>query len=343
MTLRHPGAQRLALLFGATEPPAWLGEGSFALIAALSGRAGALAAENLDLVAGGLRARGQLALALDGARPRVSGRVAAERLPLPGPPDRGGGPIAAGGLAPFDVDLALEAAEVAAAGLPPLREASARLTLQDGRLALEAVRARLGGGALEGRVALDTAVQPPEVSAALGVTGVTLSGPLFGTPFDIASGEIAAEGRFSARGHAPSALLATLAGEGRFAVANGVLAGVALGAAASAAGLEDAAAAEQGVRRALDGGATALDRLAGGWRAEGGMVTLQNVRVVAEGGATGGIEGSLDLARGAMDLRFFVQAGPREAPPIALRATGPAQTPRRQPDAAPWARWRAER
>jgi len=343
VTLRHPGAQRLALLFGAAEPPAWLGEGSFSLIAALSGTGTAISAENLELVAGGLRARGQVALALEGARPRLTGRIAAERLPLPGLSSRSEEPLALGALMRLDAELAVEAAELAAPGLPPLQEARARLALQDGRLAIEDLRARLGGGTLQGRLALDAAVQPPEASGALGLEGATLSGPLFGTPFDIASGQVAVQGRFSARGHAPAALLATLSGDGRFAVASGVLAGVALGAVASAAALEDAAAAEAGVRQALEGGATALERMAGGWRAADGALRLEEVQAAAEGGTTGAVEGTIDVARGAIDLRFAVHAGPREAPAIALRATGPAVTPRRQPEVAAWARWRAER
>ncbi|MBR0673488.1 AsmA family protein [Neoroseomonas soli] len=343
LTLRHPGAPRLALLLGAPEPPAWLGEGSFSLIATLSGGVAGVSAESLELVAGGLRARGQLALALDGVRPRLTGRLAAERLPLPGLPLRGAEPLALGLLGKVDAELALTAAELASPDLPPLTEAAATLRLDAGRLALDEVRAGLGGGVLEGRIALDGAAAPPVLEGSLGLAGATLSGPLFGLPFDIASGRVEAQARFTAAGHAPTAMLATLAGEGRFAVADGVLVGVALGGASAAAALEDAAAAEAGVRAALEGGATALERLEGGWRAAGGVVSLEEVRIAGEGGVSGAVEGSVDLPRGALDLRFLVRPGPAEAPPIALRVTGPAETPRRQPEVAPWARWRAER
>ncbi len=341
LTLRHPGAARLALLLGAREPPAWLGEGSFSLIAALAAGPAGLGAENFELVAGGLRARGQVALAVDGARPRVSGRVNAERLPLPGLPARGDEPLDLDALSRLDLDIALEAAEVASPDLPMLHEVNLRLGLDGGRLVLDGLRARLGGGTLEGGLALDAAAQPPRFSASLGLSGATLSGPLFGTPIDIAAGQVEGQGRFAAHGHAPSALLATLAGEGRLGLSGGVLAGVAMGAVAGAAGLEDAAAAEEGVRAGLDGGATAIDRLEGGWHAAGGIVVFDDVRIAAEGGATGAIEGSVDLLRGSLDLRFVVRPSAAEAPPIALRVTGPAQTPRRQPEVAPWARWRA--
>jgi hypothetical protein len=343
LTLRHPGAPRLAMLLGATEPPAWLGEGSFALITTLSATEAGIAAESLDLVAGGLRLRGPLALALDGARPRLTGRLAAERLPLPGIAWRSTDPVGLQALAAFDAELALEAAEVIAPELPVLRDLSARLLLAEGRLALEEIRGALGGGQLDGRIALDSTAQPPALSGALGLVGATLTAPLLATPFDLASGQVQARGRFTANGHAPAALLATLAGEGRFGLANGVLSGVALAAAATAAEAEDLAIAEAGIRAALEGGATALERFEGGWRAADGVVTLEEARIVAEGGAIGAVEGSLDATRGALDLRFLVQPGPAEAPPIGLRVTGPAETPRRHTELAAWLRWRAER
>lgn len=343
VTLRHPGAPRLALQLGAAEPPAWLGEGSFSLIAAVTGGPGTIQADNLELVAGGLRARGQIGVALGAARPRLTGRIAAERLPLPDLALRDSDPLGFGVLGAVDAEMEVEAAELVAPDLPALSQVAARLRLSAGRLALEGLRARLGGGALEGAVALDVAAQPPVLSGALGLAGATLSAPLFGLPFDLASGRIEAQGRFSASGHAPAALLATLSGDGRMALRDGVLAGVALGAVASAAALEDSALAEQGVRAGLDGGATAVERLEGGWRAAAGLVTLDGMRIAGEGGVSGEVEGSLDLLRGSLDLRFVVQPTPAEAPPIALRVSGPANAPRRQPEVAAWARWRAER
>lgn len=343
LTLRHPGAPRLASLLGAPEPPVWLGEGSLSLVAALSVAPGSLAVENMELVAGGLRARGQLALALDGARPRVTGRVAADRLPLPGVPGREAPPLVVAPVGRVDADVAVEAAEVVIPDLPVLQAVTGRLTVEEGKAALDGLRAGLGGGTLEGRLALDAVAQPPVFSGSLGLTGATLTGPLFGTPLDITSGQVEAQGRFTASGHGAAALLSTLTGEGRFGLANGVLGGVALAGAAVAAARDDAAAAEQGVREALEGGATALDRLTGGWRAADGEVALEGVGFAAEGGATGAIEGRIDITRGALDLRFAVQPPGEGAPPIALRVTGPAEAPRRQPEVAPWARWRAER
>ncbi len=341
LTLRHPGAPRLAVLLGARQRPGWLGDGSFSLITNLSGTRAGVTAESLELVAGGLRARGQLALALDGARPRLTGRVAAERLPLPGLSLRDENPLGFGLLGAIDAELAVEAAEVVAPDLPLLAEVASKLKLEGGRLALEELRARLGGGALEGTLGLDAAAAPPVLSGSLGLTGATLTSPLFGLPIDLASGRIEAQGRFTASGHAPAALLGSLSGDGRFALIDGVLGGVALRDVVAAAAHEDAIQAEAAMRAGLEGGATGLERLEGGWRAAAGVVTLDGVRLAGEGGVSGAIEGSADLRRGTLDLRFLVQPPPAEAPAVALRVTGPAATPRRQPEIADWARWRA--
>jgi len=341
LALRHPGAPRLAMLLGARETPAWLGEGSFSLIAGLAGTRAGWTAESLDVVAGGMRARGQLALALGGARPRLTGRVAAERLPLPGLALRDSDPLGFGVLGALDAELVLEAAELILPGLSPLGDVAAAARLEGGRLALDGLRARLGGGAIDGTLSLDVASVPPVLAGAIGIAGATLTGPLFGTPFDFASGRIEAQGRFTASGYAPAALLATLTGEGRMALFDGVVAGAALGAAVAASALEDPTLAETGVRAALDGGATAVERLEGGWRVVDGVLALEGVRMAGEGGLSAGIDGRIDLPRGSLDLRFTAQPPGAEAPPIALRVTGPAETPRRQSELADWSRWRA--
>lgn len=341
LTLRHPGAPRLAVLLGARERPAWLEEGSFSLIAAIAGGGAGVSADSLELVAGALRARGQLALALDRARPRLTGQLAAERLPLPDLALRDNDPLGFGVLGAIDADLNIAAAELVAPGLPALSEVAAKLKLEAGRLALEDIRARLGGGALEGALTLDVAAVPPVLAGSLGLTGATLTTPLFGLPIDLASGQVEAQGRFTASGHAPAALLGSLSGDGRLAVVNGVLTGIGLREVVNAAGSEDPAQAEAAMREGLSGGATALERLEGGWRATAGVVTLDGMRIAGEGGVSGGVEGSIDLRRGTLDLRFLVQPPPAEAPAIGLRVSGPAETPHRQPELADWARWRA--
>lgn len=126
------------------------------------------------------------------------------------------------------------------------------------------------------------------------------------------------------------------------ALLDGVVAGAALGAAVAASALEDPTLAETGVRAALESGATAVERMEGGWRAVDGVLALDGVRMAGEGGLSAGVAGRIDLPRGSLDLRFTAQPPGAAAPPIALRVTGPAETPRRQSELADWTRWRAE-
>jgi hypothetical protein len=340
LTLRHPGAPRLlAEAFGAELP--WLGEGSFSLVANVNAGPQGVAADSFDLVAGSLRAGGALQLA-DGPRPRLSGRIAAERLPLPVPALRGTDPLGLDRLAGFDAELTLEAARIEAGGMVA-EAASAALRLADGRLRLERMRARIAGGTLEGALGIEVAAGvAPRLALEMRLAEVTLAAPLFGLPYDISAGrgEIAATA--AASGHAPAALLGTLSGSVAAALRDGVLTGVDLGAAIAASALPDALEAEARARRALLTGATAFERLELEGTLEAGRLRLTAGRLAAEGGVAAVVSGGADLARGALDLRIGARPAP-EAPEFGLRVTGPAATPRALPETSDWARWRAER
>jgi hypothetical protein len=101
-------------------------------------------------------------------------------------------------------------------------------------------------------------------------------------------------------------------------------------------------AAEAALRRALLGGATAVERLEGGWHISTGRLSLQEANLAAEGGVSARVTGSVDLPRATIDIGFALRAPAAEAPDIGLRFSGPAAAPQRLPDISPWARWRAE-
>ncbi|MFZ4408948.1 MAG: AsmA family protein [Paracraurococcus sp.] len=342
LTLRHPGAPRLlAPLLGA-ETVGWLGPGSFSVIAALSGGGRTVTAEHLDLVAGGFRGRGQMTLALDGARPRLTGRFAADMLPLPILPLRGPEPLGLDRLAALEADLALEAGRVEAAGGLLLEAAAAGLKLAGGTLRLEGMQARLGGGTLRGALTLAGTAQPPRLALEATLAEATLSGPLLDLPFDLGAGRVEATARLAAEGHSAAAILATLAGEASLTVRDGVLVGFDLAALQAAGGITELRAAEAALRQALAGGATAFERLEGNARLEGGRATLDGMTLTTEGGGEAAASGAIDLGRGALDLR--VAAKPMaESAEVGLRLTGPVGAPRRLPELAAFLRWRAER
>jgi len=340
LTLRHPGTPRLlAEAFGTAMP--WLGEGSFSLVANLSANPQGVAADSFELVAGHLRAGGALQLAT-GARPRLAGRIAAERLPLPLPALRSAEPLPLDWLAALDAELAVEAARIEAGGAI-LEGVAAALRLADGRLRLDRVRARMMGGTLEGAVGIDLAAgMPPRISLEARLAEAVLAAPLLGLPYDLAAGRGEAVARVTAVGHAQAALLGTLAGTLSLALRDGVLTGVDLGAAIAAAALPEATEAEARARRALLTGATAFERLEAEVALEAGQMRLVTGRLAAEGGTTATISGGADLARGALDLRIGTRPVP-EAPELGLRITGPADAPRALPETSDWARWQAGR
>jgi uncharacterized protein involved in outer membrane biogenesis len=223
-----------------------------------------------------------------------------------------------------------------------VQDAKAELALEAGRLRLEVFQAALAGGRIEGRGTLDAASQPPSISGDFEIDGASLAGPIFALPLDLTAGRIALAGRLAASGHSQAALLSSLEGAGRFLLADGVLAGLALRDAYAGAGLADALAAEAALRHALQSGATAVERLEGGWRLAAGRLELQEMRLAGEAGVSAHVMGAVDLPRQTLDIGFALRPPVAEAPDIGLRFSGPATAPRRLPDIAPWMRWRAE-
>jgi hypothetical protein len=341
LTLRHPGAPRLVAEAFGSGSGAWLGDGSFSLVANLNAGPQGVAAETFELVAGVLRAGGALQLAA-GARPRLVGRIVAERLPLALPALRSDEPLGLDRLGAFDAELTLEAARIEA-GDVVAEGASAVMRLVEGRLRIERIRARLAGGTLEGALGVEVAPGGlPRLALEMRLTEAALAGPLLGLPYDLAAGRGEVAANVTAAGHAPAALLGTVSGSARVALRDGVVTGFDLRAAAAGAALPDALEAEAVVRRTLLTGATAFERLEMEAALESGRLRLTEGRLVGEGGTTAAISGGADVARGALDLRVGARPLP-EAPELGLRVTGPADAPRALPETSDWARWRAER
>jgi len=93
ITLRHPGAPRLAEALGIANATAWLGDGSLSLVAQVSRNGGRFAADSFEVTAGSLHASGALAVQATPSGPSVTGRIAAETLPLPLPSLRSADPL----------------------------------------------------------------------------------------------------------------------------------------------------------------------------------------------------------------------------------------------------------
>ncbi len=338
VTLHHPGAPRLLASLGLPGAAAWLGDGSFSLVAQAAARPGQLALNRFDLVAGSLRAAGQITFEGGG----VAGQVAAEVLPLPLPYPRGRDLLPVGMLRGWAATLHVDAGQVLLGGTPAVQTLSADVLLRDGVLRLPRASASLLGGVLSGTALLDTSADPPQVAATASLKGAGLPGPALDTPVDLTGGTLDGQLDLHASGYSPAALLATATGTARLQAEDGTVAGVDVPAAAKALDGTDPAAMASAVRAALLGGATPFSRLDLGLDLQRGIAALSGL-VTAPSGEVA-ISGSLDLL-GLTDVRLLVRPSPpppAPGPELGLLLTGPSAA-QRTPELAGLSRWLASR
>ena len=329
--LRAPGA-RSWLVAAGLDDPVWLGEGSLGITADLDADPSQLTLRSLDAGMGDLRTGGELRLDVSGPEPALTGRIAAEQLPLPGLPRRRGDPLPLAALSGWRGALRVSANSVLLAGVPTLTAASGELTLAAGRLRLADLSAQIAGGTLSGMADLATAQPPPHLTLQLALRGASIDGALIGMPVDLVGGALDGSASLDASGHSVAALLATLRGEARVDVRAGVLRGIS--AARLPPGLPDAA-----IAAALSGGGTeALQGSIAGGIANGALA-ITGSRLTAPG-VTLGLEGSIDLGAANADLLWSVRPDLPGNPELDLRLTGPLKSLSRAPELANLARWR---
>jgi hypothetical protein len=328
--------------------PAWLGDGSFSLLAGLTAAKHQVKVDKLELIAGSLRANGQLLLEQsEGATPVLSGRLSAEALPLPEIYLRGPEPLPLALLRDVRANLQIGAEHVLVGLAPVLEQAQSALSLADGVLKLDGLRATLAGGALSGSMSFDVAAEPPLLHVQADLTGATLAEKPGaekpgaekpgGFPVELLSGQISAGLAMTASGHSPAALLSTLDGTIRLAAHDGVVAGFDLSALSDGLlhGANDAALAG-----ALSGGTSEFQFLDGAATVHRGQFILKETHLQGPSGAAA-FTGSLDAAGAAVDMRITAQPNFPGAPSPALRLTGPLEAVRRVPELAAITVWRS--
>ncbi|WP_120005789.1 AsmA family protein [Teichococcus vastitatis] len=345
LTLRHPGAPRLLKEAWRLPAPDWLGEGSFSLAGnvalRLSGSRQEWSASHFDLIAAGLRLGGQVQAVTGDGVPRVTGKLAADTLPLPGLDMTSREPLEFGALSALDAELAITAQRVEPLGLPALHGASTQLRLTGGTLQLDRLQARWAGGTLAASLRAEGAAGPPALAVQGTLSGATVTEPLSGLPVDLRAGQLNAEAFLRAAGYSPAALMATLSGQAGVTVRNGVLEGLDLRAALAA--IEGAALpeVESGLRQALTHGATGFEALNMAVTLEAGRASVTEGSLVVAETPGARLMGEVDLARSGLNLLLAVRDG--DAPAFGLRLGGSVATPRLVPELADWLRWRAVR
>lgn len=335
LTLHHPGAPRLLEQLGLQGTAPWLGDGSFSLIAQANVVPGRAEATSFELVAGQLRAAGQLAL----AGRALSGRVRAETLTLPMIHPRSPDPLPANWLRGLEATLRLEAGEVLVDLAPTVQSLAADLSASHGVLTAKAVTAKLSGGTLAGTIVLD-AGEKPRLSVQGQARDIGLTGPLDGGTLDLTAGVLAASVDLAGEGYSPAALTATLSGSGVVTIRDAEVSGIDLPAAQAAIAASEPTQLTGALRTALTSGQTSLPLLTIPFDAKRGVLTVHAAGAAGAGSAALG--GTVDLSSGMLEGRLTLQPGP-SLPEVAARLTGTITAPVRTPELASVARWLAER
>ena len=194
---------------------------------------GTVTAEHLDLVAGSFRGRGQMTLALDGARPRLTGTLRRRRAALAGAAAaRDRNRSGSTGCGALEAELAVEAAGWRRPAAWCWRRRGTALKLAGGTLRLEEVQARLGGGTLKGALAVDGAATPPRLALEARLADAIISGPLFDLPLDLGAGRVEGTGEAGRGRPQHGGDPGDPGGRGELAVRDGVLVGLRPGGAA---------------------------------------------------------------------------------------------------------------
>ena len=344
VSLRHPGAPRLLFALGLGDTVGWLGDGSLSLQAVLDAAPDRIALAGVDLSAGALRASAALTVAAPFAgHPTVTGTIDAETLPLPAVFPRSNEPWSLARLHAADAKLTLRAAHLLW-GLSPMADAAAAtLSLADGVVRVDGFTAQVAGGSVAAQWSLADAA-PPRFAASGKLTGLALDGPLAGTPVDLVAGQADAAFAVSGTGYSPAGVLATLSGQVRGTVRDGVLAG--LDATRVLATLRAAqpigAVVQAEVAAALGSGTTPFSLLDWDGTVAHGTVTLGQGSVALRTGSIAA-SGNLDLPDDAIDAHLALQPALDRAPLLGLRLIGPVAALSHSPELADLARWLANR
>ena len=348
VTLRHPGAPRLLEQAGLGATAAWLGDGSMSLLAQVTASEGRAVLDHFNLIAGTLRAGGQLTFEWPGERgiPRVavSGQIAAETLPLPLLYLRSPNPLPVAALLGWQAAVQLNAAQVLLGQTPALQDLAVQLALQDGVLTVPNVSARLAGGMVSGSVTWEASGEPPRLSARLDIADAAVAAPTLDTALDLTEGAVDAKLDLTAAGYSPAALLATLSGSANISVRDGMVGGFDIPALAAALADADRSRIPAQVSKALTAGVSPFSRLDLPLQVRRGVFSGEGTLASPAGNAR--ITGSIDMLSAAADLLVAVRPGAAtepSGPELSLRVTGAAAGLQRTPELAGLSMWLAER
>jgi uncharacterized protein involved in outer membrane biogenesis len=253
----------------------------------------------------------------------------------------GGEPLDFGWLKGFDGHLAVDASGLTW-GRTHYDHPNVSLSLADGTLQLDSLSAQLWGGRLTANGRLDAA---GHVATQAALDSADAHEAMLGlADLDLAQGQLNGALRLSSSGRGSGEMLAHLAGNGSFAVKDGLLRGFDLKAVDQKLQAIDSPAGLLALMQAgINGGATHFSKLGGTFRIERGVVTTDDLTMTAEGGGATA-SGAANLPGNAIDARAqFHLDSASAAPPLVMRLTGPLDHPRRFIDINEIQTWLAQR
>ena len=285
----------------------------------------------IDATLGGATLAGAAVLALDGPRPKLSGKLALSEIDtagLLGVESRANAVWSEAPLALYLLALGDAELDLAAKSLTHktwrVADAAARVIATDGALAIESLSGKLLGGDLTLNARLAPAGQGATLEGNLGLAGASAPQGLFARKsIDVAGGKLDFAMEFAARGSHEAGLIAGLAGKGQYAVQNATLRGVDLAAANKRVPALAGTAELQAMLKTALGGNGKLAALDGSFTVENGQAVSDDL-VMSIDGAKGEGELRANLADwtvdGGIEFKFDSEAA---APPVQLRVNGP--------------------
>ncbi|MFN3460612.1 MAG: AsmA-like C-terminal region-containing protein, partial [Oceanibaculum sp.] len=350
LDLRHGNAVRFLRIFAPDYRPGGTRDRPLDITARLAGNAAAFTVADLKLRAGTAEATGNAAISLSGARPKITVKLDAADiqvdpwLPDPAPgagaarpappvplPVSGGGwsrePLRLAALRSVDAELTATAKTVLYDAYK-VEDVLALMTLRDGVLDISKLSGALFGGSI-GMTGRLVAADTPSLRADFQVRNADLRAATTAAgQHPRVRGLLDFDMQLGGRGQSEAALVAALAGNGRFAVREGVAEGFDLQSISDRLeSLNDAAAFLTLARAAFAGGETPFQRLDGSFTITDGLVRTEDTQLVASAGE-GKVTGIIDLPRQQVDgAAIFTLTRHPSAPPFSATVTGPLADP----------------
>ncbi|MBF0269893.1 MAG: AsmA family protein [Alphaproteobacteria bacterium] len=366
MSLKHPNAAQLLKQDGH-----W---GPLDLASSLSADPAKIDLSNLALLLGKGKVEGGAQILLTGARPQLTAKLTGGEIdldaymprkmaalgrhgmPLPekigvqlAALAQGGGarwsssPIDLSGLKDIDAKADISLAGLRVSGIRMLKPV-ASAELRDGVLTVSKLTATLWGGALDAQARL-VAGAGMQVESKATLVGADLKSTLSELAgLHQAAGKYDAQFSLTSSGRSEAELVSHLTGNGGFAAKDGVVEGIDLPAVnRQLANINNVAALAGLASTVSGGGKTAFSQMSASFKANNGIVTSNDIKLVADGG-TGSGTMQADLPQWTQDAKLaFKLTGSANGPSLGVRLQGPLDAPRKFVDIDDLQRWAVEK